>query len=267
MKCFMILLVLVGIMIPSVVFAQYLGGVEFYHLPLTVDSKQYSVLSQSNTNYFTGVTYENESRSLIFSTSVSEDFIDTYVITMNKQTFSELLVTDYAKTSDSMLVLINGVEQPYRTFKDNDIISWRFYATTSSDEVELLPSTPRVNAGIYEFDKIPNGSPKIYPPLKQNHVGIVIENIQCKDELVLLQKYDGSPACVTESAKEKLIERGWTKTIIESEYSVLGDILDRCDQIKRTGTFEGFAYGSSWENETHYIDNMDCKWIELENEH
>jgi hypothetical protein len=42
--------------------------------------------------------------------------------------------------------------------------------------------------------------------------------------------------------------------------SVLIDILDRCKQIKETGSFDGFAYGSSWQNETHSIDNSSCKW-------
>ena len=42
--------------------------------------------------------------------------------------------------------------------------------------------------------------------------------------------------------------------------SVLTDILDRCEQIKRTGTFGGFAYGASWQNDTHSIDNNSCKW-------
>ncbi len=42
--------------------------------------------------------------------------------------------------------------------------------------------------------------------------------------------------------------------------SVLIDVLDRCEQIKETGTFGGFAYGASWQNDTHYIDNTACKW-------
>jgi hypothetical protein len=232
MKYLMIFLVLIGFLISSVAFAQYLGDIEFYHLPLTVESKQYSVLAQSNTNHFTGVTYDSESNSLIFSTSLSEDFIDTYTITMNEQTFSELLATDYAKTPDSMLVLINGMEQPYRIFKDKEIISWRFYATISSDEVELLPSTPIFDTGTYKFDKIPNGSPKIYPPLKQGHVGIVTENIQCNDDLVLLQKYDGTPACVKEQTKLNLIERGWTGTITDSETTKLWKSTDDWNSMK-----------------------------------
>ncbi|WP_179372584.1 serpin family protein [Nitrosopumilus ureiphilus] len=47
------------------------------------------------------------------------------------------------------------------------------------------------------------------PPLKQSNLGIPIFEIQCKVNLVLIQKHDGSPACVTLQTKEKLIERGW----------------------------------------------------------
>ncbi len=47
-------------------------------------------------------------------------------------------------------------------------------------------------------------------PLKQVQSGIQFNEIQCKQNLVLIQKYEGSPACVTEPTKTKLIERGWT---------------------------------------------------------
>ena len=47
------------------------------------------------------------------------------------------------------------------------------------------------------------------PPLKQFNLGIPIFEIQCKDSLVLIQKHDGSPACVKEQSVLKLTERGW----------------------------------------------------------
>ncbi|QMU55184.1 MAG: hypothetical protein GKS07_10005 [Nitrosopumilus sp.] len=43
---------------------------------------------------------------------------------------------------------------------------------------------------------------------------------------------------------------------------VLADILEKCEQIKQTGTFGGFAYGASWQNSTYYIDNNICEWRE-----
>ncbi|MEX0862267.1 hypothetical protein [Nitrosopumilus sp.] len=48
-------------------------------------------------------------------------------------------------------------------------------------------------------------------PYKQFRHGIDLQNIQCKNELMLIIKYDDSPACVTPETKTKLIERGWAK--------------------------------------------------------
>ncbi len=47
-------------------------------------------------------------------------------------------------------------------------------------------------------------------PLKQFKSGITIDEIQCKESLTLVKKYDGSPACVKSETIPKLIERGWT---------------------------------------------------------
>lgn len=49
----------------------------------------------------------------------------------------------------------------------------------------------------------------IKSPLKQFQLGITIDEIQCKENLVLVQKYDGSPACVSIFTKIELIIRGW----------------------------------------------------------
>jgi hypothetical protein len=44
--------------------------------------------------------------------------------------------------------------------------------------------------------------------------------------LILVTKYDGSPACVTEQTKIKLIERGWTEQItdVPSKYEEMYDL-------------------------------------------
>jgi len=50
----------------------------------------------------------------------------------------------------------------------------------------------------------------IISPLKLYKAGIPVDDIVCKDTLVLVQKLsDSSPACVKQSSIEKLIERGW----------------------------------------------------------
>lgn len=58
-------------------------------------------------------------------------------------------------------------------------------------------------------EKWTNSYQKVIPPLEQFNSGIPFNEIQCKDDFVLIQKYDGTPACVTFKTKEKLIERGW----------------------------------------------------------
>jgi uncharacterized Zn finger protein len=47
----------------------------------------------------------------------------------------------------------------------------------------------------------------ILPPLKQVKLG---QEPSCKENLVLITKYNGAPACVKPETREKLIERGWT---------------------------------------------------------
>jgi len=46
-------------------------------------------------------------------------------------------------------------------------------------------------------------------PLKQVAQGIEPEAVTCNEGLVLIIKYNGSPACVKPTTAEKLIERGW----------------------------------------------------------
>ncbi|MGY5146576.1 MAG: hypothetical protein ACW9W4_01045 [Candidatus Nitrosopumilus sp. bin_7KS] len=69
---------------------------------------------------------------------------------------------------------------------------------------------------------------KLSKPTNQIKSGMSADEIQCKDDLVLLQKYDGSPACVKESTKEKLIERGWTSVdinhMLSSRYTGISDV-------------------------------------------
>lgn len=52
-----------------------------------------------------------------------------------------------------------------------------------------------------------------YPaPLKQIESGLHVDEIQCKESLILVTKHDGSPACVQEQTLPKLIERGWVRS-------------------------------------------------------
>jgi hypothetical protein len=48
-------------------------------------------------------------------------------------------------------------------------------------------------------------------PLKQIKEGVEPENIQCKEQLKLIFKSSGSPACVKETSVQKLVSLGWSQ--------------------------------------------------------
>ncbi|MCH7561250.1 MAG: hypothetical protein IIC67_07805 [Thaumarchaeota archaeon] len=63
-------------------------------------------------------------------------------------------------------------------------------------------------------------------PLKQFKSGIAIDEIQCKESLILVTKHDGSPACVKPETKIKLIERGWVQHDRESDKIIINYMSD-----------------------------------------
>ncbi len=54
---------------------------------------------------------------------------------------------------------------------------------------------------------------EIISPLKQFKSGIPFDEIQCRELLVLMEKYDGSPSCVKKKNFDKLIQRNWGQPI------------------------------------------------------
>jgi hypothetical protein len=71
----------------------------------------------------------------------------------------------------------------------------------------IQPEDYTATIKITKYEELQNEETTILPPLKQVKLGI---EISCKPDLVLITKYDGSPACVKAETREKLIERGWT---------------------------------------------------------
>lgn len=53
------------------------------------------------------------------------------------------------------------------------------------------------------------------PPLKFAKDGMSPEEIPCRNNFILILKYDDSPACVNHETKPKLIQRGWMKTQVD----------------------------------------------------
>ena len=83
-------------------------------------------------------------------------------------------------------------------------------------------------------DSVYPASWMIDSPLKQFSSGIPIYEIECKETLILIEKHDGTTACVKSLTAEKLIERGshmGLQVLTYPQYSI------------STGTYSGFCVG------------------------
>ncbi len=83
------------------------------------------------------------------------------------------------------------------------------YAVTVTFEKpsKYFPTT--VNKEFLVVDSLDNNFNEL-TPLKQFKSGVLIDGIQCRENLILIPKHDSSPACVKPETISKLIERGWT---------------------------------------------------------
>ncbi len=111
-------------------------------------------------------------------------------------------------------------------FDDNEKTSVVIKANLTLDEIlKVASSIPRFSSNLnkpeltdgMEIDGAIEYPPRKFsmPPLKQLKSGITIDDIQCRKSMILILKYDGSPACVKPESIPKLIERGWAKSGIK----------------------------------------------------
>jgi len=84
------------------------------------------------------------------------------------------------------------------------------YGTFANGTTIPIQCDYRHSCGVVSFDDPVYTVPLNMSPLKQFKSGISIDEIQCKQDLVLIQKHDGSPVCIKESTINKLIKRDWT---------------------------------------------------------
>lgn len=139
-----------------------------------------------------------------FTTNIFKNYEDSrkLVLTLNPTTNESgdfnfnFTIPQYWELGNYYMILENGLQ-----FMDWDFAVRKNYVGASLDPI------------VYPIQK------EILSPLKQIKSGVPIDEIECKDGLVLVTKNNDSPACVTESTKKKLIERGWTATKITKPVS------------------------------------------------
>ena len=117
----------------------------------------------------------------------------------------------------------------------------------------------RIIGSFIDVSVSPKGS---MSPLQQFKSGIPINEIQCKEELVLITKSsDGSPVCVNPETKQKLIDRRWAKS--DSEETHLTPIIPELGKI---GTYELQKGNKTYDIPYHIKGGSDIKEIFLDDD-
>ena len=146
--------------------------------------------------YYTGENikstfYDHKSASVIFETGMNSKL--------------EIKAPQIYKKGPELFILKNGEEIAPET-KTDDCFYYVEFETTVPEKIEIIfafwPEYPETKEGCETFT---------VSPLKQHQFGISVNEVQCKESLVLITKYDGSPACVTPITKQYLLDREWAK--------------------------------------------------------
>ncbi len=88
-------------------------------------------------------------------------------------------------------------------------ITAKVFTNATNSEFFLPPVSTTIKVFLNQ-ESFTEKSQLYFSPKKQLELGIAPENVICNDGLELIFKQDNSPACVTPSTAEKLIQRGWT---------------------------------------------------------
>lgn len=124
----------------------------------------------------------------------------------------------------------NTLPEPYTIQDELDITS-----------TSMIKGTTGFSSGISSTDNSKTTLSKKYvPPSKQITDGVLINDITCQNNMVLIVKYDNSPVCVKSETKTKLIERGgWDIQIDDKRTSLQTPSVDSTSQTlteKNTST-------------------------------
>ena len=170
-----------------------------------------------------------------YSDTLSEKYYDWIGIERDWKNFAEQVSLEYAQTipqyskagiADSLIV--NAFVSGRESFPPPMGARISFYYFDDGETKRFFEVYQTNLLG--DFEKIRDYRT---PTLKLFKTGYDIDQIECKENLFLIQKHDGSPACVTLQTKEKLLERGWMT--ISSDFETQREIAKEIFKSLRTG--------------------------------
>ena len=173
-----------------------IGSVQALDVPFELKSQHYAEISAENLT-ITFLKVVGDSRCPSDVTCVWEGKADL-IFNISKNQSQEITLSTYT----------NNTVNVFDKYKIQ-LIDVKPYPTSTKT---IKPEDYVAILKITHDDKIPNMEhpvTKLLSPLKQIKSGISIDKIQCNDSLILVTKYDDSPACVKSDTKTTLIERNW----------------------------------------------------------
>ena len=168
----------------------------------------------------TGITYEKgKTTQIIDYNNLIENATITQSIEGHKNVFEfEVKFSKKMETSDLLFRVWDYPRNSIDMYIPNALVVTDTSASLKNVPNNVLPESVAKLNDTEETNLKPSLlENKILVPLKQFKDRNHLEDITCKEGMVLVMKAsDGSPACVTPETKIKLIERGWTKEITKT---------------------------------------------------
>jgi hypothetical protein len=159
------------------------------------------------------LSIEQRQRSLLcgYSDILSEKYYDWIGIDRDWENFAEQVSLEYAQeipqyseTGIADSLIVNAFVSGRESFPPPMGARISFYYLDGNETKRFFEVYLTNLLG--DFEKIMDNRT---PTLKLFKMGYDIDEIKCKENLFLVQKYDGSPACVTEQTIPKLVVREW----------------------------------------------------------
>jgi hypothetical protein len=247
MKYFVILLVLIGFFTSSALafepsYANYFSNPEFKIYKIQENTYEFSIPYKISNAELDKIDIDCDSTELIVYLDKVE--VDGNFIINIPRTLLDMKIND---KDYEFIVIIDNLETEYQeTYTDLDSRTLDISLRSDSKILEIIAT----NTGMFP-EPIPcaigssdeSSYYRLMSPLKQFKSGIPIDKIQCKENLVLIQKQDGAPACVKPETKEKLIIRGWNNVSATYDYTIkMGGVTYGSQYSISGGTVDEIIY-------------------------
>src|SRR5574337_1919105 len=153
--------------------------------------------------YHTAVLHDDD----VWNTSTQPRIVQVTLTIQNQDTGQQV----FNQTQRLQMQACSGPES----------VEWRFVPIQIANYIATISDNRDKENMIFNSMLDATKSQTVSSPLEQLGFGILPKDIQCKQGLDLIIKmHDNMPACVKPQTVQKLVDRGWTKTIFEKGIAI-----------------------------------------------